>query len=145
MKIDDNAVLKTSKEIEIHAPIDTVWNIQTNINSWANWQPDITEAILDGSIEPGTKFEWKSGGFKLHSTLEKVTKNQIIGWRGAGFGVSAIHIWEFNSLENGNTMVRTSESLDGLLVKRLKGMMRKKLNESLDTWLSALKNSAESQ
>lgn len=145
MKINDNAVLKTSKEIEIHAPIDTVWNIQADINSWANWQPDISEAKLDGSIEPGTKFEWKSGGFKLHSTLEKVITNKIIGWRGVGLGASAIHVWEFSSLENGNTLVRTSESMDGWLVKLFKGMMRKKLNESLEAWLGALKYSAESQ
>lgn len=145
MKIDDFAVLKTYKEIEIHASIDVVWNIQTNINAWANWQPDISEAKLSGSVEQGANFEWKSGGFKLYSILEKVEKNKIIGWKGVGFGASAIHVWEFNSLENGNTIVRTSESMDGWLVKLLRGVMRKKLNESLEAWLKALKNSAESK
>lgn len=140
-----SAVLKTSKEIEVHAPIDVVWNIQADIKSWAYWQPDISEVKLSGLIEPGTKFEWKSGGFKLHSALEEVIENKIIGWSGAGFGASAIHVWEFISLKNGNTLVRTNESMDGWLVKLFKGMMRKKLDESLDNWLMALKNSAESK
>lgn len=145
MKVNASAVLKTSREIEIHAPIETVWNIQTDIDSWANWQPDISKAKLDGSIAPNAKFNWKSGGFSLVSTLEEVIKHKVIGWSGVGFGASAIHIWEFSSLENGNTLVRTSESMDGWLVKLFKGMMRKKLDESLDTWLKALKKTAETR
>jgi uncharacterized protein YndB with AHSA1/START domain len=145
MKINDKAVLKTVKEIEIQAPLDAVWKLQTDINSWAKWQPDISEAKLDGSLETGTRFKWKSGGFTLNSILEEVILNKIIGWSGSGFGASAVHIWEFSSLENGNTHVRTSESMDGWLVKLLKGMMRKKLNESLDGWLNALKKASENQ
>ncbi len=145
MKVKDNAVLKTVKEIEIQAPLDTVWKLQTDINSWDKWQSEISEAKLYGSLESGAKFRWKSGGFTLNSIIEKVELNKIIGWSGSGFGASAIHIWEFSTLENGNTLVQTSESMDGWLVKLLKGMMKKKLNKSLDTWLSALKKVAEKQ
>lgn len=145
MKINDNAVLKTVKEIEIHASLDTVWMLQTDINSWPKWQPEISEAKLDGTLKTGAKFRWKSGGFTLNSIIEEIGLNKIIGWSGSGFGASAIHIWEFSPLENGNTLVRTSESMDGWLVKILKSMMRKKLNESLDTWLNELKKAAESQ
>jgi uncharacterized membrane protein len=145
MKINHNAVLKTSKEIEVHAPVDVVWSIQADIESWVNWLPDISDVKLHGLIESGTRFEWKSGGFTLHSTLEEVTENKIIAWSGTGFGASAIHIWEFFSLKNGNTLVRTNESMDGWLVKIFKGMMKKKLNGSLDKWLHALKNSSESK
>jgi hypothetical protein len=68
-----------------------------------------------------------------------------MGWRGAGFGASAVHSWEFSSLENQTTLVRTSESMDGWLVKLLQGMMRQKLKQSLESWLKALKNFAESR
>ncbi|WP_158236037.1 SRPBCC family protein [Hydrogenovibrio sp. SC-1] len=145
MNINESAVLKTSKEIEISAPLETVWKIQTDINSWPSWQPEISKAKLMGPLEPDSTFVWKSAGFKLNSTIRKVSENSFIGWSGKGFGASAIHTWEFIALENGNTMVRTFESMDGWLVKLLKGMMAKKLHESLDVWLNALKRASEAQ
>ncbi|MCF7807061.1 MAG: SRPBCC family protein [Candidatus Marinimicrobia bacterium] len=145
MDINENAALKTSQEIEIEASVGTVWNIQTNIESWPDWQPEITDAKMMGSLELGSTFTWKSGGFKLTSTINKLTENSFIGWSGKGFGASAIHTWEFIALENGNTLLRTNESMDGWLVKLLKGMMKKKLHESLDVWLKALKVASESR
>lgn len=145
MEINENAVLKTSKEIEILAPVEKVWSIQTNIDMWHEWQPDISESKLASSLESGATFVWKSGGFKLISTIGKVSENSFLGCNGRGLGASAIHIWEFKQMENGNTLVRTEESMDGWLVRLLKGMMDKKLNESLDTWLNSLKQVAESQ
>jgi len=75
----------------------------------------------------------------------EVDENKILGWKGVGFGATAIHLWEFSTLDNGNTLVRTKESMDGWLVKLFKGMMNKKLNDSLDIWLAALKAKAESR
>lgn len=144
MKINENAVLKTVKEIEIQAPVASVWKLQTDIESWSKWQPEISMAHLEGPLETGTRFKWTSGGFTLTSTLGEIVQNRFMGWNGKGFGASAIHIWEFDALDNGNTLVRTSESMDGWLVKLLKKMMSKKLDESLNTWLKALKKAAES-
>ena len=145
MEINKAAVLKTSKEIEIQAPVDKVWDIQFNIEAWPEWQPEISDVKLESNLKPGASFVWKSGGFKLTSIIGQVSKNSFIGWFGKGFGASAIHIWEFEQLENGNTLVRSNESMDGWLVKMLKGMMDKKLNDSLDIWLDSLKKAAESR
>ncbi len=144
MDIDNDAALITSKEVEIHAPISAVWKIHADINAWKNWHPDISSAVLKGDLAAGSTFEWKSDGYKLNSTIIEAEENNILAWKGAGFGASAIHVWEFSALDNGNTLVRTKESMDGWLVKIFKGMMNKKLNSSLDTWLSALKSRAES-
>lgn len=114
-------------------------------NTWKNWHPNISYALLKGYLETGSYFEWKSDGYKLKSTIMEVNENNILGWKGSGFGASAIHIWEFTTLDNENTLVRTKESMDGWLVKLFKGMMDKKLNNSLDAWLAALKSKAESR
>ena len=143
MNINENAVLKTSQEIEINAPIEKVWQTQSNINNWPNWHPKISKAELKGNLEEKSSFVWVADGYKLNSILQKVSENEVIAWTGKGFGASAIHIWEFEALENGKTLVRTKESMDGWLVKLLKGMMRKKLDESLGFWLEALKIEAE--
>lgn len=145
MEIDNRAVLKTCKEIEIHAPVSTVWKIHADINTWQDWHPNISSAMLQGELSAGSTFEWKSDGYKLKSSIIKAEENSLLGWNGTGFGASAIHIWEFSVLDNGNTLVRTKESMNGWLVKVFKGMMKKKLNSSLDTWLGALKAQAESK
>lgn len=145
MEINNTATLKASKQIEINASIATVWKIQSDINAWKHWQPDISSANLNGNLEAGSTFEWISDGYKLNSILVKVEENTSIGWKGSGFGASAIHVWEFISLDNGNTLVCTKESMDGWLVRLFKSMMTKKLNSSLDTWLLALKAQAESK
>lgn len=143
MEIDNDAVLRTGKEIEIQASVEKVWEIQTDINAWPKWQPEITNARIAGKLESGESFVWKSGGFKLTSTIDEVSEYSFLGWHGQGFGASAIHVWEFERLDNGNTLVRTNGSMDGWLVRLLKGMMDKKLNESLDVWLDALKKTSE--
>lgn len=143
MEINQNAVVLASKELEIRAPLEKVWGIHADINAWPTWQPEISQTSLKSSLETGVVFNWKSGGFKLTSTVEHFCEYQSIGWTGRGVGSSAIHIWKFEPLANGNTLVRTRESMEGWLVKMLKGMLARKLNESLDTWLTALQREAE--
>jgi len=145
MEINSNAILNTIKEIEIQAPIEEVWKLHIDINKWKDWHPNISHSDLQGSLEVGSIFEWKSDGYTLQSTIEKIEENQVIGWKGTGFGASAIHVWEFSPLEKDRTLVRTKESMDGWLVKLFKGMMEKKLNSSLDTWLISLKVESESK
>lgn len=143
MKINETAILKTDKEIEIHAPIGVVWKLLTDIESWPTWHPHISGVKLKGPVEPGTHFEWKSDGFKLHSVIEEVIENSSIGWIGSGFGTSAVHVWEIIPVIEGKVLVRTTESMDGWMVKLFKAKMEKKLNESLLFWLRALRKTAE--
>jgi len=35
--IKENAVITTSKQIEILATVEKVWDIQTNIDAWHEW------------------------------------------------------------------------------------------------------------
>ncbi|BFM06902.1 SRPBCC family protein [Halioxenophilus aromaticivorans] len=65
MNINENAVLKISKNIEIQVPVERVWDLQANIDQWPKWHPEITYAKLATSLEPGKTFVWKSSGFKL--------------------------------------------------------------------------------
>jgi len=143
VEINSNAVLKTKREIEIHAPIEIVWKVHTDINKWSDWHPDIKHSCIVENPSVGTVFDWTSDGYKLKSQIQMFDENRVIGWIGSGFGASAIHIWEFSSLENGNTLVLTKESMDGWLVKLFKGMMNNKLNKSLENWLNALKKQSE--
>jgi hypothetical protein len=43
--VDETAPVLAHHEIDIRAPLDTVWRLHTNVNAWTNWQTDITDAL----------------------------------------------------------------------------------------------------
>ena len=97
---------------------------------------------MEGPLQPGTTFRWKSGGSKIISVLQEVTPNVRIGWTGKTFGIRAVHVWEFKGL-GGRTHVKTSESFDGWLAKLFPGLMRKMLRDALEEAIASLKTECE--
>ena len=108
MDIDTNAPVFARKEIVIHAPVEKVWQIQTDIENWNKWQTDITSTKLDGDLKAGTTFRWKAQGLNITSRLHTVEPEHRIGWTGIALGMSAIHNWTFVSHGN-DTLAITEE------------------------------------
>lgn len=48
MDINSAAPVIARDEILISAPIETIWDTQTNIEEWPCWQRDVDGAELDG-------------------------------------------------------------------------------------------------
>ncbi len=142
--IDTNALLTARSEIYIEVPIEKIWNIQTDIEGWSQWQPDITSAKLDGELKAGTIFRWKAKGLGIVSKLHTVEKNHQIGWTGNSLGMSAIHNWTFVAQGNA-TRVITEESMDGWLTRLMKFFDPQFLEKSLKASLKILKANAESK
>jgi hypothetical protein len=44
--IDRDAPVIARHEIDINAPLDTVWRLQTDVNGWPGWQTKATAARL---------------------------------------------------------------------------------------------------
>ena len=144
MNIDTNAPVFAHKEIIIHAPVEKVWQIQTDIENWNKWQPDITSAKLEGALSAGTVFRWKAMGLNIVSTLHTVKPHKQIGWTGVSLGMSAIHNWMFE--ERGEaTLVITEESLSGWLARFMKMFAPNFLEKSLEASLQILKARSEIQ
>jgi hypothetical protein len=57
--VDRSAPVIAHHEVDIQAPLDTVWRLHTDINAW---QTDISAAHLDGVLEPGASFDSPSQG-----------------------------------------------------------------------------------
>ena len=112
-------------------------------NSWNTWQPGITLSKLEVPLIVGAMFQWKSGGITINSTVQIVEPNEQIGWTGKSIGTQARHIWTLKSYKDG-TLLTSEESMEGWLVKVLKVLMPKFLEDSLDVWLQNLKKQAES-
>jgi hypothetical protein len=144
MEINSKAPAIARHEIMINASSETIWKLLTDINNWTNWNPNVSESKLEGAIESGVSFRWKSGGTAILSTLQDIEPEQKISWKGKVIGTQAIHIWTIEPRENG-VLVRTEESFEGWLVRLLRGSMQKMLDTSLVAWLDHLKHKAETE
>lgn len=142
MNIDQKAPLAARSEIVIAAPLEKVWALQTDINRWPEWQPEISSAHLEGDLAAGTVFRWKAMGMGIVSTLQEVQPRQRISWTGKSLGMSAIHCWTFEA-QGDSTRVITEESLSGWFPRLLKLLTPAFLDKSLAKSLHTLKAQAE--
>ena len=137
-----SAPVKCSKSILINASPSTVWAVLTTINKWATWQTDITKPILSGPLQPGSTFDWKTGGAGIHSTLHTVEPNKRFGWTGKTFGMYAIHNWTLTEVPGG-TQVSVDETMEGFLAGLFKKSFNKNLASGMQHWLELLKAESE--
>lgn len=140
--INNNAPVKCTKTIIIDASNEKVWSIMTNINNWTTWQTEISKANLNGLLKPETKFEWKTGGAKIYSTLHTVEPLKYFGWTGNTFGIFAIHNWTLSEIKN-QTLVTVEESMEGFFAKVFKKAFNKSLEKGMQNWLNFLKQECE--
>lgn len=133
----------TQQTIHIKAPVEKVWKLMSQVNQWAAWQPDINASQLNGLLQPGTGFDWKTGGLAIHSTLHTVEPRAALGWSGTAFGSFAVHNWAFIPQPDGTTEVQVEEGMEGWLVRLLQPVFQHSLDASTARWLACLRQAAE--
>jgi uncharacterized protein YndB with AHSA1/START domain len=139
--IQEDAPVKAGAEIVIAAPAKKIMELLTDINSWPQWQPDITKATVLGSTAVGTAFAWSTGGMNIHSTIQRVDPERSICWTGRMLHIHAIHCWTLSGLADDRVLVKTRESMDGWLISRM--YSSQELLASDQRWLDRLKQAAE--
>ena len=137
MEVPRDAPVIASREAEIAAPPDVVWDTLADFERWPEWNPDVKSLELDGPVATGSVFRWKTGPSKITSTLEAVERPSELGWAGKTFGARAVHVWSFEPRGEG-TLVRTTESFDGMLPRVMRKRMQAMLDETLEDGLSHL-------
>ena len=142
--VDRAAPVIAFHEIDIDAPLDTVWQLHADVNAWPTWQTDITAAHIDGPLEPGVSFDWTSYGFSVTSTVYDVADRARILWGGTSGGITGVHEWIFRATPDG-VHVTTNESFAGGPVEADAEGMQSVLDASLDAWLGHLKTAAEAR
>jgi hypothetical protein len=140
--IDGNAPVRARQRIDIHASLDTVWRLHTDVNDWPAWQTDITAAHLEGPFQPGASFEWTSYGLAVVSTIYAVANHARVLWGGPAGGITGIHEWLFAQTPAG-VHVTTQESFAGQPVEAGIARVQAILDTSLAAWLRNLKSAAE--
>ena len=142
MEINEDAPVITRDEILIEAPIETIWEIQTNIADWPSWQPDVDAAQTEGPLDVGSVFRWQTAGLDITSTVEEIDAPRRIGWGGPAQGIVAVHVWTLEPQDEG-VLVHTEESWEGDPVTAQVETLQGALDASLRAWLENLKRTAE--
>ena len=140
--VDVDAPVVAHHEIDIRASLESVWNRHVDVNSWTQWNPDMTSAHLDGQFVPGATFQWESYDFPVVSKIYDVEIQHRILWGGVAGGVTGVHEWLFTPLAGGVRVV-TNESFAGEPVEADPPGMRSALDSSLMAWLGCLKAASE--
>jgi uncharacterized protein YndB with AHSA1/START domain len=142
MEINSNAPIVSRHEIAINAPLESVWRVFADIDSWPEWNPDIPKATVAGPIAVGTVIHWETSGMVIPSTIGEVVPLKRIGWSGETNGILGIHVWTFSAAAEGSH-VRTEESWEGASVPPETKNLQGALDASLVRWLSFLRRHAE--
>ncbi len=142
MQVNHNAPVLQNAEILINASPAQVWSVLTNINQWPAWNPNIRTAKLEGEAMVGANFHWNVKGASIQSILHTVIDQAAFGWSGTTFGGSAIHNWYLEN-QNGHTLVKVEESMEGWLVRLFKNKMNRDLAVDMAFWLKKLKDASE--
>ena len=108
--VDRAAPVIAVHEIDIEAPLDTVWRLHTDVNAWPRWLTDITAAQIDGALAPGVSFDWTSYGFSVTSTVYAVSERSRVLWGGTSGGITGVHEWLFSETPSGVHVTTTEPS-----------------------------------
>jgi hypothetical protein len=142
MEINRSAPATADGALQINADPQTVFSVISAIGQWPSWNPDVKSVTLQGPVEPGTVFRWKSGPSSLISTLQVVDPPHEIAWTGTTMLIKAVHVFRFQA-SDGGTLARSEESWEGLLASLLKGYSRRTLDKGIRSVLARLKTEAE--
>ncbi|MGW2695099.1 SRPBCC family protein [Streptomyces sp. NPDC001296] len=146
VQIDETAPVITRENILIHAPLHTIWKIETDVEKWPTWQPDVETVVKDtpGPLRPGSVFRWSTEGLDITSTVRQVDHGRRLAWGGPAQGITAIHVWTFAPTRDG-VLVHTEESWTGTPVVANQAALQAALDNSLHNWVNNLKDQAETQ
>ena len=140
--IGSGSPVVSAAELDIDAPIETVWSVLTAVEEWPSWNPDVKAVSLAGPFAEGSTFRWKAGPGTITSVVEQVDRPRLLAWSGRTLGIRAVHVWHL-SATNGTTHVRTEESYDGFVARVLRRSLQKTLDTALADGARYLKAEAE--
>ena len=142
MEINRNAPLVAEHSRIVRAPRARVWQLLTAIDEWPRWHSGISRAALEGPLAPGSVFRWISGGMGIVSTLQVLEEGRRLGWTGKALGTFTQHEWRLEDAEGG-TRITTVEAMSGWLIRPVKLLAPRFLDDALLAWLAALAQAGE--
>jgi uncharacterized protein YndB with AHSA1/START domain len=133
-------------EIVINAPRSTVWRHLVEAEKWPQWYPTSQDVhVLDGGsgvLGEGSRFDWRTFGLDLSSTVSEFVPDSRIGWYGEGPGLHAYHTWLLTDEPSG-CLVVMEEVGKGPGAVKMRETDPEDLHRGHDLWNDGLKRLAE--
>ncbi|NEB75390.1 polyketide cyclase /reductase [Streptomyces sp. SID14478] len=156
--VDPDARVRYRTQTVIHAPLRTVWKLQTDVARWPSWQAPVTSAerLDHGPLRAGSAFRWTTPvppnpatpatSLSITSTVGQVKHDSCLRWTGPadgeGLHIDGVHVWNFSKVKGG-VLVRTEETHTGPQVDADVPAATRILADGLEGWLADLKAAAE--
>ncbi|MFT2015666.1 SRPBCC family protein [Streptomyces sp. 796.1] len=135
-------MIRGQRELLIHAPVERVWRLHTDVAAWPVWNSGIDRVAPTGTLTVGSSFRWRSHGLAVSSTVIALTPGRHITWESPAAGIHEVHRWTFTAIGD-NTLARTEETWSGPRVDADPYGLRAELTQSLTVWLRDLKRTTE--
>ncbi|WP_329395457.1 SRPBCC family protein [Streptomyces melanogenes] len=159
--VDPSAKIRYRTATVIHAPLRTLWNLQTDVERWPSWQAPVTSAKrLDaGPLRSGSRFRWTTPvpatdttpatTLTITSTVRQLDHGTCIRWTGPAIGKGlridrGVHVWTFTKVRGG-VLVQTEETWTGAQVEADVPTSVTYLGGGLEEWLKELTATAEAR
>ncbi|MFI6869464.1 SRPBCC family protein [Nocardia sp. NPDC050406] len=159
--IDESARIRYRTETLIDAPLNTIWNLQTDVERWPTWQKPVTsiKRLDEGALRDGSQFQWTTPApatattpeitLTITSSVHHLQPDSCIRWSGPAVGDglridNGIHVWTFTQTDDG-VLVRTEENWTGTQVEADVPTSTALLGAGLEAWLKDLKAAAEAK
>jgi hypothetical protein len=131
--------------IDIQAPVNQVWNVLTDFDSYPTWNPFIK--WVKGEVKVGNQIEVQLPGMKFTPTVKAFTPYQEFSWLGH-LGIKGLfdgkHIFRLEQLTKGTTRLHHEESFQGLLAGPILLLIRKDTQNGFLAFNEALRERVES-
>lgn len=142
MDINTQAPATAATEAVIAAPIESVWDLLTSLDTWLLWNSRIGRIRVNGPPEKGTIFEWSTRGMNIASRFEQVDRPKRLVWSSTSVGMRGIQVWELRQVR-GTTRICTAISCEGPLPRVFPGLLKKILSKMVIQNLADLKAEVE--
>ncbi|MEV6767496.1 SRPBCC family protein [Nocardia sp. NPDC051030] len=157
--IDPAAPIHYRTEALINAPLDTIWNLQTDVERWPSWQQPVTsmKRLDSGPLQADSQFRWTTPvpatdrtpatTLTITSTVHQMQYERCLRWTGPALGdglniEGGTHVWTFTPVDGG-VLVRTEENWKGTQVEADVPTSTSFLGAGLEAWLANLQTAAE--
>ena len=133
-------------ELDMEAAQDAAWAWLTRASLWPTWYANSANVRIEHGgtdLKLGARFDWKTFGVSIHSTVIEFVPNERIGWDAHGLGVDAYHAWVLQPIAGGCRVV-TEETQHGWAARLGMLLMPNRMSKFHQIWLEGLETKARS-
>lgn len=139
------------EEVFIHAALETVWEVFSEIENWAEWNPVCRQCRFEtgNALATGACISFELNPIVFPMRIAPVVTNceagRSVTWTGSKWGIHAKHTFNFEAIDDG-VRLESIETFSGLMLwpARLIGMP-KRLHGLTRRLLDAVKGASENR